>query len=314
MLAADGRGGVWLPEDTKQGRRLWHWDGFRFTDLWQLLPLEAERGEDGAVATAHQGQGLLVQIASNFNLKPGGYWTIWRVTPDDLLGDRTHPQGVGEPGLHPRLLAELGPNTMFSQGLWLDREGWVWSPVFSDTGRQWTRRWDSRFGATALPRDVWPGAIVQPIGGPAWCVTGKMRDEPRVWVDVSPTGDEPKNYPRPLWVGATVPGMGPASKLAPAPDGKMYLLHEGGCSLLRLKKLAKDAKPRLPVRTSVPPEAAGRPGVPPIENWEIEEVARRKWDGPRNDFGRTAFDATGLWLLPSSGPLIRAPRPKADGE
>jgi hypothetical protein len=309
MLASDGRGGLWLAEDARGGRRLWHWDGAQFTDVWRLLPLDPERAEDGAVMTAERGRALVVQLEPNMNVRPGGYWAVYRVTPDDLAADEVVPQAAHQPGLTARLLAARGPNTVFSGGLWADRQGWVWSPMFSEAGNRWVRQRDARVGPTALPRSVWSGSLVQGVDGPAWCVTGKEGDEPRVWADVSPDGEAPGTYARPLWVGVSVPGMGPSAQLAVAPGGAVYLLHEGGCSLLRLRKLPDGERPKLPVRTSVPapPE---RPGVPRMENWEIVEVARRKWDGPRNDFGRVAFDETGVWVLPGGGPLIRSPLPR----
>jgi hypothetical protein len=104
--------------------------------------------------------------------------------------------------------------------------------------------------------------------------------------------------------------MGPSAQLAVAPDGRVYLLHEEGCSLLRLRKLVKDEKPKLPIRTSTRPVRDGQPPAQPIDGWEIQELARRPWDGPRNDFSRVAFDETGVWILPTQGPLIRAPLPR----
>ena len=347
LLASDGRGGLWVAEDAPtvpppgappprrgprtRGRSLWHWDGRRLTDLWGLLPLKPERGEDGAVMTAEQGRALIVQVESDLTLRPGGYWAVWRVTDGDLKQPRRVPQTANQPGLVPTLLAALGPNTVFSRGLWADREGWVWSPIFSKTGEQWMRTRDNMIGPTALVRFAWPGAIAQGKQGGAWCVTGKMGDAPAVWADVGETGDEPKHYPRMTWVGAQLPGMGAAAQIAVAPDDKVYVLHEGGCSLVRLRRLAEGEKPKLPTRTTVRPPrppatqpgatqpatqpAATRPAAPGADTavtlpWEIEEVARRRWDGPRNDFGRTAFDDTGVWFLPADGPLIRAPLPR----
>lgn len=186
----------------------------------------------------------------------------------------------------------------------------MWSPLFSETGSRWVRRRDTFVGNTALPREVWSGSMVQQPDGPTWCVTGKMADEPRVWVDTGPIADDvPGGYPRLSWLGAKVPGMGPAAQLALAPDGKVYLLHEGGCSLLRLNKLARGAKPKLPTWTNTPPIGIDSAVPSPSHVWEIEEVARRRWDGPRNDFSLVAFDATGVWFIPTNGPLIRVPLP-----
>ena len=356
MLASDGRGGLWLAEDTPPGfaagdpaapfqppppppggrgfrksRRLWHFDGERFTDLWSLLPLPPERDEDGAVLTAAGGRALVVQLKPNNNVRPGGYWQIWRVTEEDLRQKPAVPETAHRPGFYPELLAALGPNTVFSEGLWADREGWVWSPLFlPGGGRQWVRRHDTRLGMTPFVVPASTHTLVQGRSGPAWCVTGMAHNRQAVWADVSPTGDQPKHYSRTAWVGTQLPGM-TGGRVAIAPDDTVYLLHEGGCSLLRLRKLAPGEKPALHTHTTAraatqpatTQPAATRPaatrpaatqaadgGEAPIE-WEIEEVARRKWRGPRNDFSRIAFDKTGVWFLPTTGPLIRAPLPVA---
>ena len=325
LLASDGRGGLWLAEDVAppqggaggnlhgRSRNLWHWDGTNFTDLWTLLPLQPQRDEDGAVMTADGGRALIVHVEPNLDVRPGGHWAVWRVTPDDLTDPAVVPQAVNRPGLHPRLLAALGPNTTFTRGLWVDRQGWVWSPLFSDSGHVWARRRDARIGYTPIDRFSGHGSLQQGRAGPTWWVSGKMRDEPMAWVDVAdPPGEEPATFSRMRWAGAHVPGMGAAAQVAVAPDDQVYLLHEGGCSLLRLRKLGEGERPKLAVRIidghqvgEQPAEQAG--GVP---RWEIQEVAHREWDGPRNDFSRVAFDESGVWFLPTDGPLIRAPLPR----
>ena len=322
LLASDGRGGLWLAEDAN-GRRLWHWDGRAFTDVWSVLPLGAERNEDGAVLTAAGGRVLVVQVESNMDTRPGAYWAVWHVKPEDLRGPNPAPQGTFKPGLRPRLLAALGPNTVLSRGLWADRQGWVWSPAFAPVGGgpggpQWFRKHDNLMAPTAVGRAAWTGAFVEPPGGPVWFVTGRGGGEPAVWADVGPPpGEDPRTLSRMAWVGANVPGMGAAAQLAAAPDGRVYLLHEAGCSLLRLRKLAAGEGPKLPTRNLSPAPTtrpantgAGAGDAKPAERWEIREVARRPWDGPRNDFGRIAFDETGVWFLPNDGPLIRAPLPR----
>jgi hypothetical protein len=200
------------------------------------------------------------------------------------------------------------------------------------------RRLGPKVGFTPLPRSVWQGSFAQPPDGPVWFATGKMGDPAIVWVDVSPNGDEPAMYPRPEWRGVAVPGMGPASQLAVGPGNRMYLLHEGGCSLLRLSKLEFGQRPKLPVRrvrlapfgaprypttprgpattraamspATVPTTRPAALGEATDDLWQIEEVARREWPAPRNQFGRVAFDETGVWVLPEKGPLIRTPLPK----
>jgi hypothetical protein len=54
--------------------------------------------------------------------------------------------------------------------------------LFSDTGAQWVRRHGPKGGITGVGKFI--SGFVQPIDGPTWFVTGKMREEPRVWVDV----------------------------------------------------------------------------------------------------------------------------------
>lgn len=160
-------------------------------------------------------------------------------------------------------------------------------------------------------------------------------------------------YPRLLWVGRRIDGMGASAQRALAPDGNVYLLHEGGCSLLQLRRTgaaqpstrpatsrsargetvsvgttkpatSREASPfetilvspaPAPVPTA-PTTAPRRGGVimTRSDDWTIVELARRPWDGPKNDFRRVAFDATGVWILPAEGPLIRAPLPRPRAE
>jgi hypothetical protein len=100
---------------------------------------------------------------------------------------------------------------------------------------------------------------------------------------------------------------------------------------LRVKKLPTGQQPKLAMKSSLAPEqndtlaTTTAPSTAPTttttapvagvvagvdDRWEIEEVARRDWVGPRNDFSRIAFDADGVWVLPEQGPMIRSPLPK----
>jgi hypothetical protein len=331
MLAADGAGGLWLAEDSgRAGRRLCHWDGQQFVDLWEKLPLKHGRGEDGGVMTIGGGRALLVHVAPDMDVRPGGYWAVWRVTEEDIREKRVPLQTVRQPGLYPRLLTALGPNTLFSKGLWTDRQGWMWSPTFSDTGQQWVRRRDAKVGHTGLPTQIWPGFSQGP-DGPIWFTTGKARDQALVWADVGePTDDRPGTFPRSAWVGTQIPGMGAASQVVAAPDGRVWLLHEGGLSELRLRRLGPAEVPPLPMRTvGLPPTTRpttgpatqvaasqatapaddGSGAAPAPTGWAIDEVARHEWTTPRNDFGSVAFDATGVWFRSGNGPLVRVPQP-----
>lgn len=310
LLASDGRGGIWLAEDTKEGRQLWHWDGQKFTDLWALLPLKPQRSEDGALMTADRGRALVVQIQQNMNVRPGGYWAVWRVLPEDLQDQKVVPQTAHQPGLHPTLLAARGPNTVFVEGMWVDRSGWLWSPIFCGTGTHWFRIRDNRVGPTAIGRDVWQNSFVQGSAGHIWCMVAHHDGTAAVWADVgTPATAEPHTFARMTWVGTRIPDTGSSARLAMAPGGEVYLLHENGCSLLRLRKLAADEKPKLPERRAII-----RPNPPQGENaeveWEIDEVVRQEWESPRNDFDRVAFDESGVWILPQQGPLIRTPLPR----
>ncbi len=283
MLAADGQGGLWLTEDTsgaanappvvpaddtleRQGRRLWHWDGHRFTDLWRLIPLKGRFPSDGAVLVGQGGRALIVQVLADMQLTPGGYWAIWHVTEEEAGKPDVIPQGAREPGLHPRLLAALGPQTIFSNGLWADRQGAVWSPTFSRDGTQWMRRLGNRGGFTGVPG--FGGARIsfqQGRDGGIWFAVHGGRGNAAVWADVSgPLREEDRSQSLKAWAVTEVPGAGAASGLAVAPDCETYLLHEGGCSHLRLRKLPDGEKPKLPTRiVRVPQAPPGFPGRDP---------------------------------------------------
>jgi hypothetical protein len=340
LLAADGAGGLWLCEDSpRAGRRLCHWDGDRFTDLWEKLPLPPRRSVDGGMMTVGGGRALLVQVAPDGDVRPGGYWAVWRVTEADVRAGTTPIPGVRAAGLYPRLLTALGPNTLFSLGLWADRQGWAWSPTFSDTGQTWVRRRGPKVGRTAMPAQVWAGSFSQGPGGPVWATSGRAGEGAFVLADADgPTDDRPATFPRNHWAGLRLPGMGGSAQVLAAADGRVWLLHEGGLSELRLVPTKPGDPPSIPL-TTVGGERAFRPAARPATApaatspaaggaatsgpaatapatardepppWTVVEVARRPWATPRNDFGQVAVDATGVWFRPPSGPLVRVPNP-----
>ena len=80
---------------------------------------------------------------------------------------------------------------------------------------------------------------------------------------------------------------------------------------MRLRKLARGEVPKIPTtRTSERENGSPQEEKQGNDQWEVQEVARRKWEGPKNDFGHIAFDDAGVWFLPHGAPLIRVPLPK----
>ena len=316
LLASDGRGGLWLGEDAGGGpldsdpadgrRGLWHWADGEFTDLWRHVPLPAVAFTDSGFLTTADGQGLLVLAAHRGGNRPGGLWSVHRVTPEDVAAGTVPHDHLG-PGLHVELLAGLGPNTRFADGLWADQDGWVWSPLFGEDGDTWVRRLGSKHGRTSVPNRL-GDTLVQPPGGRTWFKSPARGGGVSVWADVSSNGPEPEHYKRDSWAGLVVPGAQGPSRLAAAPDGRVFLLHAGGISLLRVERdhgTTQPATTRPATRQAAPTTRHG----PDAHGWRVVEVARRPWAGPRNDFGVAGFDETGVWLLSDGGTLIRTPLP-----
>ena len=340
MIASDGAGGLWVADDSAVdpddeprmfaggrlhpapgNRKLWHWtptpaDGEpAFADVWSAVALGPSRTQDGAFATRDGGRGLVIRVIPT-EAAPGAVWTVWR------SGDG------GPPRLRPSLEMALGPRYMFDAALWVDRDGWLWSPVFDEGSPHrrdmMARRFGPKVGLTGVSK--YAASLAQGEGDRIWYVSGRMRDRAMVWADVSgPTTDVPSTYAREAWVGGAVAGMGPASVVAVAPDGRAWLLHEGGLSLVDVATAAEGDPLPMPthlVRSGRRPatQPTSRPGdagdaeAGPATRPVVVELARRPWPHPRNSFGDVAFDATGVWFRPADGPLIRVPMPTPDAD
>jgi hypothetical protein len=170
FLASDGRGGLWVAQRAGGQNQMLHWDGKNFSNLWAMMPLQPKFNTDGAVLTNADGHALVVQLQPD-DVRPGGYWAFYRVTRDDYLRDDL-TTSMRSAGLHLKLLAAVGPDAVFTAGLWSDREGWIWSPVFNANAPLWGRRLYTKVGFTPVPRVIGGNLFAQGKDGPTWLVTG----------------------------------------------------------------------------------------------------------------------------------------------